>query len=205
MEIKGIRVGPIQTNCYMAYDDTACVIFDPGYSAGAIVDMLEGRKLDLIILTHGHMDHIGGLPDLVARTGAPIAACKYELERIKHPEKGLYDEAYVGYEPVEEVERLLDDGEVFEVGDMSFRAMHTPGHTEGSMCYYCEDSKVLFSGDTLFQGSCGRTDFTGGDPEAMRRSLARLVRELPDDTAVLPGHEGLTTIGNESRWIERYA
>lgn len=204
MEIKGIRVGPIRTNCYMAYDDSACVVFDPGYSADAIVDMLDGRELDLIILTHGHMDHIGGLPDLIAKTGAPTAACEYEVERIKNPEKGLYDEAYVGYVPVSKVDMVLKDGDVFNVGDMRFEVMHTPGHTEGSMCIYCEESKVLFSGDTLFRGSCGRTDFKGGDQQQMCESLLRLAK-LPGDTTVLPGHEAITTIADERGWMRRLA
>ena len=202
MQIEPLVVGPLQTNCYIAYDDSACIVVDPGYSAETIVKKLDGRKLDLIILTHGHMDHIGALPDLVNATGAAVAACEVEVPRILDPEMMSFDTSYYGYLPVKKVDMPLEDGEQFEVGEIALQAVHTPGHTEGSMCILMQDYSVLFSGDTLFCGTHGRTDFPGGNPHDMVNSLQKLM-VLPDDVSVLPGHNNFTTIGQERPWIER--
>ncbi len=201
MDIKLLKVGPLQTNCYIVYDDAACVVFDPGYSGDAIAEHLEGRKLDLIVITHGHMDHIGGLPELVAATNAPILAFADEVERIEDPDMDLIGRAYKGYVPVTKVDQTVTDGQLFEVGNFKFEAIHTPGHTEGSMCIYEEAAGVLFSGDTLFRGIYGRTDFKGGNAADMQASLKKLMR-LPDSVNVLPGHNDPTTIGAERVWIE---
>ncbi len=201
MDIKLLRVGPLQTNCYVVYDDKACVVFDPGYSGKAIAEQLDGRKLDMIVLTHGHMDHIGGLPDLIAETGAPVTCLAREVERVKNPERGIMDSAYEGYQPVSAVDNPALDGDKLEAGNFCFEIIHTPGHTEGSMCIYEENAGVLFSGDTLFCGTCGRTDFKGGSLADMKASLKKLMR-LPDDVNVLPGHNNPTTIGSERGWIE---
>ncbi|MGI6216031.1 MAG: MBL fold metallo-hydrolase [Coriobacteriales bacterium] len=201
MEIKLSQVGPLATNCYMVFDDTACIIVDPGYDADTILKMLDGRKPDAIVITHGHMDHIGALPDLVDATGAPIVAYSGEVNRILDPEMNP-DPAYFGYLPVKKVDVQLEDGQDFTVGDLTFKVLHTPGHTAGSMCLYSSDYGVLLSGDTLFFGAHGRTDFPGGDQEAMNKSMERLSK-LPPETQVFPGHDRPTTIGAESAWMAR--
>ncbi len=203
MNIKVLKVGPLQTNCYVVYDDEACVVFDPGYSGAEIAKHLDGHKLDMIIITHGHMDHIGGLPDLIEATGAPVLSYVGEVNRVLNPDIAMMmDSAYDGYQPVSKVDKQVGDQEDFEIGNFHFKALHTPGHTEGSMCIYEKDAGLLFSGDTLFCGSCGRSDFKGGNSEDLKNSLKKLI-ELPDDVHVLPGHNDPTTIGAERGWIER--
>lgn len=202
MNIDSCRVGPIQTNCYIIWDDTACIVVDPGYDVDAILTMLGGRVPDLIVVTHYHMDHIGALPQLVKATGAPVAAFEGEVPLIVDPPVEMMGFDYYGYVPVDHVDMPLADGQKVTVGDLEFEVLHTPGHTKGSWCAYFANQQQLFSGDTLFYRACGRTDFPGGDPDEMRASLQRLMR-LPDEAKVYPGHDRSTTIGDERAWIAR--
>ena len=195
MQVRYCRVGPYGTNCYMAADEKGCVVIDPGAELGKILDMLAGRVPEAILLTHRHQDHTGALLELQELTGAPVYAHALEAEILADPSSNVPSVPGDAGLPIT-LDRKLEEGDVIQVGDMAFTVLHTSGHTAGSVCYLESGSKVLFSGDTLFQSSCGRTDFPGGDPLLMAHSLQRLSR-LEDDIQVLPGHGASTSIGEE--------
>lgn len=202
-----IEVGafpPWDTNAYLVWDGSApeALVLDPGMnSTDSLVARAaaNGLRVHLIANSHGHIDHIFDNGPLKRATNAPLAI---------HP-----DDAYrldgrnnYGFE-IEQVtaERQLREGERVEVGRLAFEVLHTPGHTEGSVCLYEPTHRLLLAGDVLFAGSYGRTDLPGGDSAAMVESLARLARDLQDDVRVLPGHGPETTIGRERPWMERIA
>lgn len=196
--------GPWQTNAYLVWDgfSTEALVVDPGMGAADTVMARAtalGLALHVIANSHGHIDHIFDNAPLKRASGAPLAI---------HPEDAyrLSGENIYGYalEPVE-AERALVEGDRLDIGQLSFTVLHAPGHTEGSVCLYEADRGILLSGDVLFRGSYGRTDLPGGDDAAMVASLARLVRELPPQTRVLPGHGPETTIAREATWLERVA
>jgi glyoxylase-like metal-dependent hydrolase (beta-lactamase superfamily II) len=159
----------------------------------------NGLRLHLIGNSHGHVDHIYDNAPLKRASGAPLAIHPDDAYRLDG--RNSYGFAV---EP-STADRELREGEQVHIGDLVFDVLHTPGHTEGSVCLYEERHGLLLSGDVLFAGSYGRTDLAGGSDEAMVASLARLARELPDDVRVLPGHGPETTIGRERPWMERIA
>lgn len=197
IHVEVYPVGSLRTNCYIISDPTALIVIDPGAEFEHLRGGLAGRKVDAILITHGHGDHIGALRDLVDLTGAPVYIGRPDapglLEGKLNRSWAVEDATWV-----DRVDHELDDGDTITCGDMAFTVIATPGHTPGGVCYYCPEAKLLFSGDTLFAGCVGRTDFAGGDDAAMRASIARL-RELPDDVMVYPGHEAATQIGREKR------
>ena len=196
--------GPWQTNAYLVWDGRSAdaLVVDPGMgAAGPLMARVaeNGLRLHLIADSHGHIDHIFDNGPLMRASEAPLAI---------HP-----DDAYrldgtnnYGFE-VEAVTatRDLHDGEQVRIGDLVLDVLHTPGHTEGSVCLYEERLGLLLAGDVLFAGSYGRTDLPGGDDEQMVASLARLAREIPESVRVLPGHGPETTIGRELSWLRRIA
>lgn len=201
MRVDSCRVGPIMTNCYAVHDDSSCILVDPGDEAQAILGMLDGRAPDLVVITHPHFDHVGALAEIVRLTAAPVAAfASAEQELVGPPDSNLAPRMQV--EPIEKLDMPLTDGQLIELGETSWKVIHTPGHHPASICLYNEANSILMSGDTLFRGTCGRTDFPGGDRAKMRDSL-RMLAQLPSETKVYPGHEGFTTIGKERNWIER--
>ncbi|MBR2521626.1 MAG: MBL fold metallo-hydrolase [Coriobacteriales bacterium] len=190
MNISFCKVGPIRTNCYLAEGEDVCMLVDPGDDAESLLAMIGDKKVELIVATHFHDDHITAMAEVARATGAKTAASSIDAPLILRS-TGL-----------DHIDMLLEDGDEFDVGDMHFQVMITPGHTKGSMCLYCEKDAVLFSGDTLFAGTHGRTDFPGGDYGEMVASLKRLSL-LPQETNVLPGHEGFSMMIREYEWIER--
>ena len=201
MEIKRLIVGMVQTNCYIAVhpETKEAVIVDPGDEAARIEDALAqtGAKAKAILLTHGHFDHIMAVEDVRARYQIPVYACREEEEMLLDPSVNM---TIYRKSCSLEADVLLDDGQIFEVAGFSIQMFHTPGHTKGSCCYYIEEEGVLFSGDTLFHGSVGRTDFPGGSSARIIKSLHRLLEVLPESTEVFPGHDTSTTIGYEKRY-----
>ena len=202
MEIKTIPVGRLETNCYLAYDGENAVVIDPGADAEKI--MTEVKKLGVqvshIFLTHAHFDHTLAVNEIKASTGAKFVVGKAEGERLSSAYlSGLSLMGVGDFEPIEaDVE--ISDGDTMDVGSMHFEFLHTPGHTEGSFCIFCDG--VMFSGDTLFAGTCGRCDLPGGDIEEMFSSLKKLYL-LPGDYKVYPGH-GESTLLSEERIFNPY-
>lgn len=189
LTVHTLPLGYYQTNCYIFSqpDNSNCVVIDPGYDAFLIEEKLSelGLECEAILLTHGHFDHVGAVRDLAATTGCAVYIRPEELTMPPQMTAGpLY---YTDFYP--------DKGQL-SVAGLDFILLHTPGHTPGSVCLLTEDA--LFSGDTLFAGSCGRTDFPGGDPRQMAASLRRL-KELPDHLNVYPGHGQASTIAYEKK------
>jgi hydroxyacylglutathione hydrolase len=205
VRIERHTVGPLDTNCWLVDDGAGgpVVVIDPAGDAEELLVAVGDRPVSAVVLTHGHFDHLGAATELLAATRAPLLVHVEDAARVTDPV--ATGGALWGFDDVApEPDRLLVDGDVVEAGDVDLRVVHTAGHTEGSVCLYAAPGEgsgepgELFSGDTLFAGSVGRTDFPGGDSRALRDSLARLA-PLPDDTRVHPGHGPDTTIGREKR------
>lgn len=190
MLIKTIPVGFIEANCYIVSNEETleCVVIDPGDESNTILNYLEDNKLicRAVLLTHGHYDHTGAALAVAGETGVPI----YINEKDCAP-KGSYDPMRFS---LPEGGRFLSDGDVLELAGMKFEIMETPGHTPGGVTIRC--GEALFTGDTLFKGSCGRVDFAGGDMEQELQSLKRLC-SLPGNYEVYPGHMDSTTLEQE--------
>ncbi|HSM85724.1 MAG TPA: MBL fold metallo-hydrolase [Candidatus Limnocylindrales bacterium] len=197
---KVFPVGPLQCNCSVVGDEQTreAMVIDPGDQVEDILKILAAERLTLkqIVVTHAHIDHVGGAMKLKAATGAPILMNQNDQALLK-----LLDVQanWIGMKPpgAVDVDEAISTGRVLKVGDIAANVIHTPGHTEGSICLYFPDQKTLVAGDTLFAGSIGRTDLPGGSFEKIMRSLHHQVLALPDDTQVVPGHGPITTIGEE--------
>ena len=195
-------VGPVQTNCYFLYreDTKDCVIVDPGDEAKRIKKFIEDQELHpvAILLTHGHFDHIMGLSDVMEDIKVPVYVEEADLPMMMDGESNL-SSGYMrgGYQFADAVP--VRDGQQLQIAGFQFRVIHTPGHTPGGCCYYMEQEDVLFSGDTLFRTSVGRSDFPGGSASALVRSVKEKLLILPEETHVYPGHMEETTIGYEKR------
>ena len=193
-------VGPIQTNCYAYVSAGEALVVDPGAVGARIATALAGEKVVCVAATHGHGDHVGGVAALVSATGAPFAISAADAEMAKHAGDPAYSGSGIAYDDdAPEPSRLLAEGNVLAVGTARFRVMETPGHTPCGICLVGEGTAegIAFVGDTLFPGSCGRTDLAGGDSDAMRRSLARMGREIAPQTVLLCGHGPATTMAEE--------
>ena len=196
MLIKTITVGAYETNCYIVADEATldCAVIDPGSDASAILDYLEETHLRcrFVLLTHGHFDHTGAVSDVLADTDALLMMHKADVGVTVGGD-------YFRFVPPEGT-KFYAEGDVVCVGGLSFTVMETPGHTPGSVSLLCSakdgGETVLFTGDTLFRDSCGRTDFPGSSAEDILRSLKRLA-ELPGDCEVYPGHGFSTTLARE--------
>lgn len=199
MEITILTVGPIQTNCYIVNKEGSsfCIVIDPGEEADKIASYIrkKGWKNEGILLTHGHFDHITGVSELVSLVGGKVYAYEGEKELMGDPRQN--GSMMMGYELAIEPECLLRDGQQFSVAGMDFKVLHTPGHTKGSCCYYAEEEKILFSGDTIFMESVGRTDFPTGSARELIDSVRNKVLTLPSDVKIYPGHGPETTVAYE--------
>jgi hydroxyacylglutathione hydrolase len=197
---KIFPVGPLQCNCSVIGDEKTheAMVIDPGDQIEGILDILRQEKLTLkqIVITHAHIDHVGGVMKLKAATGAPILMNQNDHALLKMLDMQA---AWVGMRPPGDVQvdEAIGQGRVLKIGEISSNVIHTPGHTEGSICLYFPTEKKLMAGDTLFAGSIGRTDLPGGSMDKIMRSLHTQVLALPDETEVIPGHGPVTTIGEE--------
>ena len=192
----------VGTNCYVVYNENIkeCFVVDPAAPSAPLVEFIqtEGLQLQGILLTHGHFDHIMGLSDVMEDVKVPVYVEEADLPMMTDGESNL-SSTYVrgGYRFEEAVP--VSDGQQLEIAGFQFRVIHTPGHTAGGTCYYIESDKTLMSGDTLFAGSVGRTDYPTASSAAMMESLHDKLCKLPDDTDVYPGHGEFTTIGYEKQ------
>ena len=193
-------VGPLQCNCTILGDEASgeAMVVDPGDNIPQILSRLAHHNLTLkqIIVTHGHIDHIGGAARLKKATGAPIFLNQNDL-----PQLAIMDQqaAWLGV-PTPEIlppDGSLEDGATIGIASHTARILRTPGHTEGSICLYLPTHTLLLAGDTLFAGSVGRTDLPGGDTRKLLTSIHERLLTLPDEVTVIPGHGPTTTIGSE--------
>lgn len=195
-----IPVGPLQCNCSIIGDETTreAMVIDPGDEISEILAIIQKHKFQVkqIVITHAHIDHVGGAMKLRAATGAPILINENDYALLKMLDVqatwlGMEDPGAV------EVEASLAEADKVQAGNLVANVLHTPGHTEGSICLYFPVEKTLIAGDTLFAGSIGRTDLPGGSFEKIIRSIHGKLLTLPEETTVVPGHGELTTIGEE--------
>ncbi len=196
MKVETLVVGFIDTNCYIAHDGKNAVVIDPGADAERILAKAEelGVAILHIFLTHAHFDHVLAVSEIIKKTGAKLVANIGERNRLCDSElsghTALRRREFIPlYADIE----IAESGSI-DVGEMHFEFVRTPGHTEGSMCIICDDT--MFSGDTLFAGTCGRCDLAGGDYEEMLRTLKKLYL-IEGDYKVLPGHESATMLSRE--------
>ena len=190
LQIQTMPLGAYQTNCYLIWDDGAdsCVVIDPGYEAKTVLQTAEklGKRIEAIFLTHGHFDHVGAVKEIAGDTDCKVYLCALDLTMPPQLTAGIlyYTNTY-------------SEGDEITVAGTKFQVLHTPGHTQGSVCLLTQGH--MFSGDTLFAGSCGRTDLPGGSWETICRSLRRLA-QMEDDYIVHPGHGESTTLAQEKMY-----
>lgn len=199
MQVESFVLGPVMTNCYLVYKEKgdSGLVIDPGTGAEEVVRRIQTLNLNIeaILLTHAHFDHIGGVEEVRAATGAPVYVHPQEAEWLLEPELNgstLF--------PVEEVrcrpaEKTVEGGEQLTLLGETFSVFHTPGHSPGSVSYRAEN--FIFSGDVLFSGSIGRTDLPGGDYKTLMQTIDQVIMELPEETVVYSGHGPVTTVGRE--------
>ena len=202
MILETFPVGPLQCNCTLMGDEQTreAIVIDPGDEVGSIQRRLarHGLTLKQILVTHGHIDHVGGALRLKRLTGAPIYMNENDLPQL---EMMATQASWLGIETPDTAppDATLADGQIVGLEHLPASVLYTPGHTQGSVCLHFAPLKLLIAGDTLFAGSIGRTDLPGGNPEQIIASIQERLLGLPDETHVLPGHGPVTTIGQERR------
>lgn len=196
MEIKCFENGIFDSNCYVVWKDNEGVIIDAGVTEDKVMAFINEKKIAIkyIILTHGHFDHVYYAFKLKEKTGAKVVIHKGDNDMLKVPD--LNGTRFFG-DPVafDQADETVEDKDTITVGDLVFEVLHTPGHSLGSICIKVDNK--LFSGDTLFRLSCGRTDLPGGDQKDLENSFKEKLLKLDDNTVVYPGHGNSTTIGFE--------
>jgi glyoxylase-like metal-dependent hydrolase (beta-lactamase superfamily II) len=195
-----LPVGPLQCNCSVIGDETTheAMVIDAGDDIDGVLTLIRKHNLQVkqIVITHAHIDHVGGAMKLRAATGAPILLNHNDYALLKMLD---VQAAWIGV-PIPgkvEIDRSVGDGDTLIAGSLEANVIETPGHTQGSICLHFPNENKLIAGDTLFAGSIGRTDLPGGSMPKILRSLHNLVQTLPANTIVVPGHGSLTTIGDE--------
>lgn len=200
LDVRTFTVGPLAENCYLARPRGAerAVLIDPGEEPERLLGAIAALsvRVEAILITHTHFDHIGAVAPLARATGAPVICPELErevlaniMDYVPSPEFGPF-ESY-------QADRTVSGGETLELAGLRIEVISTPGHSPGHVSYAIRAGGALFSGDVLFQGSVGRVDLPGGDWATLLRSIERLMAELPADTTVYPGHMGITTLGRE--------
>ncbi|MFC1496840.1 MBL fold metallo-hydrolase [Verrucomicrobiota bacterium] len=200
MNIETIIVGEFQVNCYLVWGNSEqAIVIDPGAEAVKILAVLKKHNLSVAayLLTHGHFDHICGLADLHEAIPAPIAMHHMDLKWAFNENNQMPPFYNIPNRPMK-TDRLLEDGQELSDGGLSYNVISTPGHTQGSVCFYFPDHNCLFTGDTLFAGSIGRTDLQEGNPSQMEDSL-KILTKMPDDISVYPGHGPASNMGHEKK------
>ena len=202
IKVERMILGSVQTNCFILYKEgsSEALVFDPADRGEYIYNKLKekGLKVAAILLTHAHFDHISGCNELRRLSEAKVYASREERPLCEDPQLNVSQ--MFGKPVTATVDEYLADGVVLNLAGLEVKLIATPGHTVGSCCYYLEKEKTLITGDTLFAGSVGRTDFPTGSAATLARSLKEKLMCLPDDTNVYPGHEGFTTIGDEKKY-----
>lgn len=203
MEIKRLVLGLVRTNCYIVYteDTKKAVIIDPAADSRRITEEISALEVtpEAVLLTHGHFDHMLAAESLRNGYHIPVCILKEDAELLKQPDLNC-SEQFLHMAYGSSADEELEDGQVLRFLDGALTVLSTPGHTEGSCCYYAKDAGILFSGDTLFQGSVGRTDLPTGRAAQISLSIREKLFVLPDDTLVLSGHGEQTTIGEEKQY-----
>jgi glyoxylase-like metal-dependent hydrolase (beta-lactamase superfamily II) len=193
MKIKKMPVGIYLANCYILFDEISneCVVVDPGGDFSVIkkeLDDMNIKSVEYVLLTHGHADHTGAVSEMKNSYNTPVYINKKDYEMMKK-------NAYMYGNNEDSIDRFIGDGDKLDFGKFEISAIHTPGHTPGGMCFLIDN--IVFTGDTLFEGSIGRTDLAGGDYEEIIRSVKDKLMKLPDYIIVLPGHGERTSIEKE--------
>lgn len=205
--VDSLALGPVSANTYIVTDDATgeTAVIDAGACTDELLDKLNGKNVRYILLTHGHYDHILGVPALKAHTSAEVLIHKADADCFWDTEKSLASFDHSFSQTPMKADRLLSDGEEIHLGETVLSVLHTPGHTKGGVCYIDYQDRLIFSGDTLFCLTAGRTDFPGGSFEELIASLITL-RNLPGDYIVYPGHNRATTLEHErvrNRYMRR--
>ena len=198
LRVESIIVGSFQTNCYLVGNGKKGVIIDPGDDFPKIKNLIEKYNIEIkkIILTHGHIDHIAAVSQVKDFTQAPVLIHAADADMLTSAEANLSastENAFVAGK----ADELVSEGDIIEAGGLSFRVLHTPGHTPGGISLVTRGEEMVFTGDALFWGSIGRTDLPGGNHEVLMDSIRTKLLGLPDNTIVYPGHGPETTIGHE--------
>ena len=198
MILERIVVGPFEVNCYILGDSKTkeVVVIDPGEDFPVVWDTIQEARYNVkgIVLTHGHADHIGAVGELKSKTQAPIYIHPEDKEMLSNPKlnRSIYFGVAITAPPAD---KLLKEGDILKIGNISLKVIHTPGHTPGGICL--EYDKILFTGDTLFAGSIGRTDFPGSSFQSLINSIKKKLLILPDEIEIFPGHGPSSSIGEE--------
>ncbi len=199
LKIETYVLGPVMTNCYFAIneDTKETILIDPADKADVLIQKINKETLKpvAVLLTHGHFDHILAASEIAANFHIPIYASKEEKELLETPSLNL--SVSLGKNISLTPTTLLNDKDIIKLAGTDVNVIHTPGHTSGGICYLFKESKILFSGDTLFEGTVGRADLPTGNLNTLLDSVNRKLMTLPDDTTVFPGHGESTTIGHE--------
>ncbi len=195
MNARCFTVGPLQENCWILDDGETAIVIDPGDEPERLIDGLEGLTTEAILLTHTHFDHVGAVAPLARATKAPVYCPKLEVPVLRDINRYIFP----GYGPFEpyDADETLEGGEQLTLAGLTIDVLFTPGHSPGHVSFSIPEHELLASGDVLFQSSIGRTDLPGGDYATLMASISMLLNTLPDETRVLPGHMGDTTLGRE--------
>ena len=198
-KIKVLTIYDLITNCYIIQDEKTkeTMVVDPGAEVDKIIEMLDilNANLKYIYLTHCHGDHIGGVSELQSKKGGKILIHRFDADGLTNPDISLTN--YLGIDASFEPDSRLNDGDKLHLGDLEFKVIHTPGHTKGGTCLYCQKEGFLISGDTLFRGTWGRTELPTGSLEDIMDSITKKILKLPGKTIVYPGHGKTTLIKEE--------